>query len=285
MILVTGPTGNVGGALVSRLSTAGAPVRALVRSRNRGDDLRGYDVDLAVGTFEDRDALRRAVEGVDRVFLLAPPGEQLVAQELAVVGVVQEVAPQAHVVALAAAGVDGDGGGRLLAAHREVLAGLRESGLAHTVLAPTPFMQNLLGQASSVQGRSVLPTTTPDAAVAWVDVRDVAAVAAHVLATGGHEGATYTITGPEAVTGRQTADLLGQVLERPVTAEPLDLDALRGQLGGAGVPPWLVEGLAELTGWLLEGGSSTVTDEVDKAVGAPARPMSAFLGEHRAVFA
>ena len=110
---------------------------------------------------------------------------------------------------------------RFVAAHREVVAGLRESGLRHTVLAPSSFMQNLLGQASSVQARDVLPTTTPDAPVAWVDVRDVAAVAAHVLTSDGHEDATYTITGPVAVTGRQTAAALTTVLGREVSAEPV----------------------------------------------------------------
>ncbi len=284
MILVTGATGNVGGALLSRLSMDGVAARALVRSPERADTLRGYDVDLAVGSYEDAASLRAALDGVDRVFLLAPPGERLVEQELAVVQAVQETAPAAHVVALAAAGVDGDGGGRLVDAHRQVVAGLRASGLRTTVLAPSSFMQNLLGQASAVQAGSTLPTTTPDAAVAWVDVRDVAAVAAHVLTSDGHDGATYTITGPEAVTGRQAAEALARVLDRPVAAEPVTTSALREQLSGYGVPAWLVEGLVELTEWQLDGHAAALTDEVDKATGSPARSLELFLGEHRAAF-
>ncbi len=119
MILVTGATGNVGGALVSRLSQSGAQVRALVRTRERGDNLRGFDVDLAVGDYDDPEALRLAVRGADRVFLLSPSGPRMAEQELAVVQAVQDEAPGARVVKLAAAGFDADGepSVRFLAAH------------------------------------------------------------------------------------------------------------------------------------------------------------------------
>ncbi|MCW2777367.1 MAG: hypothetical protein JWN17_1092 [Frankiales bacterium] len=287
MILVTGATGNVGGALVARLSSAGAPVRALVRSRERGDDLRGFDVDLAIGTYDDAASLRAAVEGVDRVFLLSPGSPAMAEQELAVVAAVQERAPQAHVVKLAAAGVDapGETSVRFLQQHRRVVQGLSDSGLATTVLAPGSFMQNLLGQAGSVQEQGVLRAAVGDGAVSHVDVRDVAAVAAHVLTSEGHEGATYTITGPEALTYAQVAETLSRVLDREVRFEDVEPGQYRTGLVQAGVPEWTADALLELGEVYRSGGAARVTDEVQKATGSPARTLEQFLTEHRQVFA
>ena len=287
VILVTGPTGNVGGALVSRLSTAGAPVRALVRSTVRGDDLRGYDVELAIGTYEDQDSLRAALQGVERVFLLTPASEQMAAQEKALLKAAVEVAPGAHVVKLAAAGVDvpGDSPVRFLRSHQEVVRALADSGLPHTVLAPGSFMQNLLSQAASVQAEGVLRGTAGDGAISHVDVRDVAAVAAHVLTSDGHEGATYTITGPEALTYPQVAEALGRVLDREVRYEDVTPEQSHASMLGSGVPEWLAEGLLELGQVARSGAAAGVTDEVEKATGTPARPLEDFLREHRAAFA
>lgn len=286
MILVTGATGGVGGALVSRLSTAGTPTRALVRTGPRADDLRGYDVEVAVGDYADEASLRAAVAGVDRVFLADRMSSGLATEEEALLRVLAEVAPTARVVVLATAGVDGDPvqGGRFVQAHADVVAAVRAAGLQATVLAPAPAMQDLLGCASAVQSRGVLPSPTAQAPVAWVDQRDVAALAEHVLTSDGHEGATYTVTGPEAVTGEQVAQALAQVLGRDVAVEALEPDAQRTGLAGQGLDDWTVEGTLEHEAWLREGGVATTTEEVRKATGREARSVQAFLQEHAAAF-
>jgi uncharacterized protein YbjT (DUF2867 family) len=287
VILVTGATGNVGGALVASLSASGVPTRALVRSRERGDNLRGYDCDLVIGSYDDPGSLRAALAGVDRVFLLSPASEQAVEQELAVVAAVQQQAPEASVVKLAAAGVDAPGESpvRLLRSHQQVVRALADSGLPTTVLAPGSFMQNLLRQAASVQEQGALYGAIGDAAVSHVDVRDVAAVAAHVLTSDGHAGATYTITGPEALTYAQVADVFSRVLDKPVRAVDVPAEQSKAAMTGSGVPEWLADGLLELDEAYRTGAGALVTDEVQKATGRPARSVEQFVQEHRAAFA
>lgn len=286
MILVTGATGNVGGAVVRRLSAEGVPARALVHSSERADTLRGFDVGIVVGDYDDPASLEHALEGIDRVLLVSPGGPETVDQEQAVVRAVQAAAPGAHVVKLAAAGVDAPGEApvRLLRAHQQVVQVLADSGLPTTVLAPNAFMQNLLGQAASVQEQGVLRSSVGDAAISHVDVRDVAAVAAHVLTSDGHEGATYTITGPAAVTYAQVAEVLGGVLGREVRSEELTPEQARAALTAGGASDWLADGLLELDEAYRAGAASVVTDEVEKATGRPARSVEAFLTEHRAAF-
>src|SRR4051795_11605521 len=100
MILVTGATGNIGGELISLLCRHGTGVRALVRSPERGDNLRGYDCEVAVGDFRDRRSLERALAGVDRVLLVSPAGPEQVEWESTAIEVMA-AGSQPHVVKIA----------------------------------------------------------------------------------------------------------------------------------------------------------------------------------------
>jgi len=284
MILVTGATGTVGGHLVRQLCGHGAAVRALVRSQEKADSLRGYDCETAIGSYDDEHSLHVALAGVDRVFLLSAPGEHMADQELAVVRAMQHAHGEVRVVKLAAAGVDGDGDNRLLREHRRVVAGLAEAGIPTTVLAPNSFMQNFLLWAGSAQEQGAFYLPAGEAALSHVDARDVAAVAAHVLTSEGHEGATYTITGPEALTYHQVADALSKLLDKPVRYVEVPPAAAREAMTGSGVPEWLANGLLELFEAYRGGAAAGITDEVHKATGSPARTVEAFLRDHLSAY-
>src|SRR3954471_3073962 len=103
MILVTAATGNVGGELVTALCRAGREIRALVRSPEKADNLRGYDCDIAVGDFADPESLEEALEDVDRVFLASPAVPEQPDLEGAVIDAVVRTGG-AHVVKLAIEG-------------------------------------------------------------------------------------------------------------------------------------------------------------------------------------
>lgn len=283
MILVTGATGTIGGHLVQQLCAAGVPTRALVRSRERADDLRGFDCDIAIGSYDDPASLPPALRDVERVFLLSPPGEASARQEGALVDALPD---GVGVVKLAAIRVDSSWGShvRLLTGHRAVIARLAEKGVPTTVLAPTFFLQNLLRQAAGITAEGVLRAGVGDAAVAHVDARDVAAVAAHCLTSDGHEGATYTVTGPEALTYAQVAQRMSAALGREVRHVDTPAEGMRAGMLAAGVPEWVADGLAELDAAYRDGPGDVVSHEVDKATGRPARTLEDFLATHRAAF-
>jgi uncharacterized protein YbjT (DUF2867 family) len=280
MILVTGATGTVGGHLVRALCREGAPVRALVSTPERADVLRGYDCHTAVGRFEDPASLDRALAGVDRVFLVSPDSARTAEVEGAVLEAVRR-AGGPHVVKLAAAGVEQpDPGVRFLRQHQQVVQQLE--GLPHTVLAPNGFLQNLVGAGAAVQERDELPSLAGEAAMSFIDARDVAAVAAHVLTSDGHDGATYTLTGPQALTYGEIASALSARLGRQVRVVDLTADEFRARAEGR--DPWVVEGLIEQGAVYRGGGAATVTDEVHRATGSPGRTLDDFLDDHLSAF-
>jgi uncharacterized protein YbjT (DUF2867 family) len=285
MILVTGATGTLGGALVEQLCASGVPTRALVRSQERTDVLRGYDCETVVGNYTDAGSLDDALKGADAVFVLSPPGPQSPDHEGAVIAAAERAG--ARIVKLGIIGIADETNrlGRFVEVHQRSFGRLQRSSVPWTVVAPNDLMQNLLAVAALVQGRSILPRMPRDAAVSSVDARDVAAVAAHVLTTEGHEGSVYTVTGPEALTGPQVAARVSQVLGRDVTHVERSPGELRAALQAAGVPEWHVEGLVELAAGYAAGVAAVVTDEVRKATGREARSVAEFVADHRNAFA
>lgn len=282
MILVTGATGNVGGELIARLCEAGVPTRALVRTPEKADALRGYDCEVAVGDYSDRDSLTDALRGVETVFLVTPDGPGQVRQERSVIDAVVR-AGGARIIKQAVMGPAAVG--RMGDNHAGALDYLRSSGLPHTVLAPNSFMQNLLRSAALVQEQNKLAVPAGNGALSCVDARDVAAVAAHVVTTEGHEGATYEITGPEALTFGEMAVRMSRVLGRDISYVDVAPHEFRATIVDSGMSEWLADALGDLMSAIRAGKAAAVTDEVKKATGRPARPIEDFLATHRMAFA
>jgi uncharacterized protein YbjT (DUF2867 family) len=203
-VLVTGATGNVGSAAVAELRRRGARVRAFVR---RPVETLGEDVELAIGDFEDPASIRAALAGVDRVLLSSPTSPRQVEHDAAVIDAAAGVDLLVKVSALGARpgsalpGLDWNGRSE---------ERLRASGMPGASLRAALFMTNLLAAADPVRMQHILPAPAGDERVAMIDPRDVVAAAAAVLTGDGHEGRTYELTGPEAVTYREIADLISR---------------------------------------------------------------------------
>jgi uncharacterized protein YbjT (DUF2867 family) len=162
---------------------------------------------------------------------------------------------------------------------------VRSRGVPHTVLAPSGFMVNLLGQAGTVRDQGALYGSGGDGGLGWVDPADVGAVAAHVLTAGGHDGASYTVTGPEVLNYPAVADRIATATGREVRYVDVPPEQYRQSLGAAGLPPWLADALTELEQVYRAHQAEVVTDEVQKATGRPATPFDDWLSRNRAAFA
>ena len=85
-----------------------------------------------------------------------------------------------------------------------------------------------------------------DGKASFVDARDIAAVAAHALAGSGHEGKSYQITGPEALSFADVARKLAAALKKPVSYVDIPREPLIQAMTGAGMPDWQARAIAEL---------------------------------------
>ena len=284
MILVTGATGLVGGAVLRELAGRGVPVRALVRSPEKGAALAGPGVETVVGDFAQPETLAPALRGVSRALLISHHDLHQVELQRNFVQAAHRAGGGVHVVKLSGLATAPGSASQSGRWHAETETEIRAAGLPWTFLHPPYFMQNILRAAPAIAAHGVLTAAMQDGRVAMVDARDVAAVAAAALTTEGHVGQTHVITGPEALSHAAVAEILGKAVGEPIAYRDIALDALRAQLVGSGAPTWLVDVRMEFTAILREGFAAAVTDVVARTTGRPPRTFAAFATEHAAQF-
>jgi uncharacterized protein YbjT (DUF2867 family) len=284
VILVTGATGNVGSRLVRALVAAGVSTSGLVRRADAAAELQAMGVEAVVGTFEDAETLREAVRGVERLYLVSPPGvDAMVENQVAVVDAARDEGVQ-HVVKQSSIGADLDTEASIVIAHRRIEEAIEQSGIPWTHLRPHWFMQNELGQAGTIAGDGVF--YAPDVTeISMIDVADVAAAAASVLTGDGHEGKAYVLTGPEALSYADVAEAYSSVLGQEVRWQEVTLDDARDSMREAGMPDELAVGFPEIMAGYRDGGvMREVSPAVEQLTGRAPRTFAEFVRDNRAAF-
>jgi uncharacterized protein YbjT (DUF2867 family) len=282
MLLVTGATGTTGMEVLRALKARGAEARALVRDETKAHHLRDLGFTPVTGDLGDPRTLKPALEGVERAYLVAPASPMQSELEQTFLETAKEAGVK-HVVKLSVLGASEEAPGRFARSHGKVERALKESELDWTLLRATGFMQNTLSWGKQVQeGRFYTPV--PDAAFSILDARDVAEVAALALTEEGHEGKSYGLSGPEAISYRDQAKRVFAAAGREIEVEEVPVEAVKRELVRAGVPPWNAEGLCELLELYASGGATMVTSGVQDALGRPPRDLDTFAKDHAEAF-
>lgn len=213
-ILVTGSTGFVGGRLAKLLESSGHELTLLVRDAFRAPEIQGATVAVSAG-FADSAANLEALTGADAVFMVsATESEDRLQQHKAFVDAMAAAGVK-HVVYLSFQGASADATFTLARTHYFTEQHIIESGLGYTFLRDSFYldlMPLLAGEDGVIRGPAA------SGRVAAVARRDVADVAAGVLLDlSKHENKTYTLTGPEALTMGEIAQVISEVTGRQVT--------------------------------------------------------------------
>jgi uncharacterized protein YbjT (DUF2867 family) len=279
-ILVIGGRSKIGSALIEELVASGEAVRALVRS---GESAASFPdgVEAVRGDLSDRDSLRVALQGADRLFLLCGPTEHEVELNRHAI----DVASEARVTLLVRSsivGSDPKSGATFVRDHGLCDAYLRQAGLPYAIVRPNMFMQNIVENTiPSIDGEGNFYTNAGDARISMVDTRDVGAVAAALLTQPGHEGDAYDVTGPQALSYEDVASKLSDMMGRQIRYVDVPDEAVAGALSGFGLGDWLVGGLVELFADYRRSGedgyAAQVTDTVERLTGRPPRSLDQLL--------
>jgi uncharacterized protein YbjT (DUF2867 family) len=287
-VLVIGATGKTGRQVTDALVARGALVRAASRKveteieADAADGAaQGATTDAAPVTpvrfdWADRTTWVPALGAAEGLYIVGPTAEP--AADVLVHDLLAAATGVRRVVLLSVIGADQLPAVVPMAAWEQ---GVRTSGKQWTILRPNWFQQNFGDGAftAPLRDRGALELAAGDAALSFVDTRDIAEVAAIALTEDGHGGETYQLTGPQAFTYGQALAVLGDAAGRELHYTAVDPEAQTERMRTAGVPERSVIWQAGLHKLIRQGANTPVTDTVRRVTGHDPRPLAAYAAE------
>ncbi|MEV0585699.1 NAD(P)H-binding protein [Nonomuraea sp. NPDC050310] len=259
MMLVLGATGTIGRRVAAMLEAGGNAIRVASRHTPIPFD------------WSDRKTWRPALEGIERMFLMAPDG-QPIEPELVAQAVRSGVR---RIVLLSSGGIEVMRDERLLAAERTV----KDSGVQWTIVRPSWFDQNFdegflreavrAGQVAVPVGELRQP---------FVDAGDIAAVVVAALTRDGHEGRSYEVTGPRALSFADAVAVISRAAGREVRFDGTP-EAYLAAMRAAGLPEEQVKADLEAFAALRAHGDAEPTDVVRQVTGRDPKPFETYAAE------
>lgn len=307
MLAVTGATGKVGGKIAARLAKLGLKQRLIVRDPKRAPNLPGAEV-VPASSYGDAVAMGRALSGVKTLFLVSAQDRMGVAQR----SVAEKISSQPYdrtmqqvtaVDAAAAVGVQhiiylsflnaaADSTFVLARDHFHTEEHIRALGMPFTFLRMSLYTENV---PVHVSDDGVIRAPAGEGRAAWVTRDDIADVAVAVMTESGHQGCTYDVTGPEALTMAETAERLSYATGREIiyqaqtphearathTTSGMDkFEAESQRLTGSGIDDYGVEVWVTHFLQIATGELATVSDTVPRLTGHPAQSLAEYLDKH-----
>ena len=286
-ILITGATGTVGSEVVKQLSAKGENiiVKATTRSATDNTFENLNRVQVVQLDYDKPDSLAVALKGVDKLFLLTPFQSNMVDLTSNLVSEAKKTKVK-YIAKQSVMGADAEPGitpGRL---HRQAEKIIEESGIPFTFLRPNFFMQNFVNYYSNLirsQGAFYMPAG--DAKVSFVDVRDIAAVAVKSLINDNQQkGRAYNITGGEALTYGQTAEILSKAVGKKINyVNVTDQDARKG-MKDMSMDEWTIKSMIELFEITRAGYVSEISPIVEQVTGNKPITFSQFANDYAGAF-
>jgi uncharacterized protein YbjT (DUF2867 family) len=277
MILVTGASGNAGGTVLGEVLKTGKPVKAIYRSPDDAAKSPG-NTQAVIADFADRPSLGRALKDVEIVYLVCSPVRELVELEGNMLDACREAGVR-HVVLNSALGAE-DYPKSFPSWHHKVEDKLKTSGLEYTILRPNSFMQNILiYYAPSIRAEGAFYGAMGDAPTSFIDVRDIAVVAAQALTSSKYTGRTYELNGSEALTYAEVAEKISRASGREVRYVDIPVERQRQAMLEQGMPEWQVTALLDLQAYYTGGQGGSVDDVLANLLGRAPRTMDQFVME------
>jgi uncharacterized protein YbjT (DUF2867 family) len=281
-ILVTGATGTVGTEVVRQLAESGVAVRAAVRSIEKAEKkFKHPNVESVEIDFNDPESLDVAFKGIEKLFLLTPLTDDQVDFGRMLVEAAKKHGVR-HIVKLSVAGAEREPGFYLGRWHRETERYIESSGIPYTFLRPGSFMQNFINYFPPEGGKIQLPLGQGKGS--YIDVRDIATVAAKALTEKGHEGKAYTLTGPESLSVAEVAEILSKVMDKHIEYVDVLEESERHSMIEMGMPEWMADAMMELHRITKSGNAAAVTDTFERVTGKKPRTFMEFAKDHESTF-
>lgn len=278
-ILVTGATGNVGSALLPLLQSDISRVIAGSTHGHAVGTTPGRKID-----FNEPAQLAGAFADIDIAFIVIPLHPNMV-QMGANVAMAAKSAGVKHLIRVSGAGADPASPFAVGRVQGETDRYLIESGIPTTLLRPKNFMQNFSNFLANMIKHGSFYSSQGEGMIPFIDVRDIAAVAAEVLKNpSAHAGQAYVLTGAELLTNRDALNLISKAIGRTIDLIDIPEEAAVKSMRDTGMPEFVVEVMSSLNQVIAAGYVAELTDTVERTTGHKPRSFNDYVKEYADVW-
>jgi uncharacterized protein YbjT (DUF2867 family) len=295
-ILVTGATGTVGSEVVKHLaalSSSDHNIRAAVHSKNKSDQLRQFEnrgVEIVDMDYTKQETIAHALNNVDKVFLQTLPVPNVVDISSNLINEAKKNGVK-YIVKLSAMGAGSEPRSTILRLHGEEEKIIENSGIPYTFLRPPAFMQNFVTQfGHTIRTQNALYVPAADAKMSFIDARDISITATAILTNNNHEtrqhhkNKTYDITGRDALSYGQVAEILSNEIGRKISYVDITEDDAREGMKQIGADNWTIEIMMELFTIIKAGYGSETTNQVEHITGRKPISFTQLASDYAGVF-
>ncbi len=261
-ILVTGGTGHVGSEVVKELRKRDADVRVLVRKEGAHMP---EGVEVAIGDLLDPVSVQKALQGVDKLYLLNAVVPDELTQGLIAYDLARRLKLK-HIVYHSVFRAEHFKDVPHFASKLAIENALREFDVPFTIIRPNYFSQNDISLKVPLMNAGIYPMPLGPLGISPVDIRDIAEATAIALTSDGHHGKTYNLNGPDVLSGHRTALIWSGLLGREIRYSGDDMDAFEEQMRKL-VPSWSAFDLRMMFQAYLERGFRAEAGDVETLTG------------------
>jgi NAD(P)H dehydrogenase (quinone) len=273
LILVTGATGKIGSCIAGQLQRMGREIRLLARDPNKLSGFPGAD--KVKGDYGEVATLDRAFAGVLSAFIVsgyAEPGKRAKLHRNAFHAA--QRAGVRYLIYLSTLGASPDSRFPMSRDHYESERFLKATGVPHTILQDS-FYSELAVQMFDEEG--VMKGPGGQGKVSWVGRKEIAEVAAKLLASDKPLLGTFPMTGPSALSLSETAALLSSLKQRTLHYEDEPVEIAKEWRSKLGVPAWEVDTWVGSYEAIAAGEFETVDPALATILGRPASDLESYL--------
>ncbi len=254
MIVVTTPTGAIGRQVLENVINRGEKIRVIVRNASKIPAHVREMVEVIEGSHGDAATVHKAFSGADSVFWLVPPDFTAPSLEQAYVGFSEPAAEAIRqqgvkrVVIVSAIGRDWPGNAGYVSASVAMDKLIESTGISCRVLTMPGFMDNMLRQVQPIRNQGLFfGTRDPESKDPYCATRDIATVAAMWLLDSSWTGQKdVPVLGPEDISCNDMAQILSDVLGKPVRYQQIPFEALKSQISGQGATDAMAQGMVDM---------------------------------------
>jgi NAD(P)H dehydrogenase (quinone) len=296
-LVITGASGPFGYNTTQGLLDRGIPASDLILISRNPDKLKAFaelGATVRQGDFDDYDSLLAAFAGGEKMLMIST---NRVGQREPQHGNAVKAAKAAgirHIVYTSFVGKPENDDSLAVRDHRFTENLIRQSGMQWTFLRNSQYTEAMrdAGAPAALNSGQWL-SASGDGRIAMISREDCIRAAVAVMATEGHQGKTYNITGPELISYHELSDLVSELATKPITYRGISEDELYAFFDSLGIPRaaqddhvvdgygWCSDDMVSFETMIKNGGFAVISDDVEKLTGQRPETVREFLTRYK----